>query len=275
MDHGHDKGLIRLINQKLDSGHTIKEIRELLYSAGIAKNSIERALLHTHKRSAYSQNINYQHRQIEGNDYLPPLAKPHNGHTDLYGSTAIFEQEPLHRTKKHEDPIETRIEKVISSEIRHRGLFVGRLRRKDFIIGILFFFGLGFIFFTSGIYLLQLMSPEVWQNIVTVVENDNSHVWRIFLPLIFAPITIMFMSLLTRRLHNLELPGFIAWFYLIILITPPQGIAGQILLTIDIALFVLFILLISKKGHPAPNKHGSLPPNHGSMFAKIFGYEHA
>lgn len=290
MDHENDKGLIKLINQKIDSGHTLDEIRRLLDSAGISKNQIERALLRVHPRSIKANTANHYQREIEDNDFLPPLKKKHNTHTynsdkaldeetDLYGSTEIYKgglsrHSNLRDSKVYQvlnEPIEQKVEEVISEEIRHRGLFKGRLRRKEFIIGFLFFFGLGFLFFTAVVYLLQIMSPSVWKDISNFVEWDMNGVWYIFMPFIFAPITVIMTSLITRRLHNLELPGFISWFYLLIFITPPKGMIGYTLIAMDIALFVLFIVLITKRGHPAPNKHGALPSSHGSMFAKIMG----
>ncbi len=285
MDHENDKGLIKLINQKLDSGSTLDETREMLYRAGISKNQIERALLRVHPRSSSANRANHYQREIDNNDFLPPLKKKHNNNlaqnteTDLYGSPEIYIKDPNgHASKVYQtlnkpiEPIELQVEEVISEEIRHRGLFKGRLRRKEFIIGFLFFFGLGFLFFTAVVYLLQIMSPAVWKDIADFVEWDSKGVWYIFMPFIFAPITIIMASLITRRLHNLELPGFIAWFYLLIFITPPTGLIGYVFMAMDLALLILFIVLLTKKGHPAPNKHGALPGSHGSIFAKILGH---
>lgn len=284
MHHELDKGLIRLINQKLDHGNTLKEIRDMLYKAGVSKNSVERALLKVHPRSASHHKNSHDQSIIDKNDFLPPLNKSHRKSlqnelvTDLYGGVGEYTEaeEKVGVKEVLESPVtvEAEVQKIIHEEITHKGLFVGRLRRKDFIIGILFFFGLAFIYFTALIYLLQTLSPKVWQSILYISINDPYSTWLIFMPFVFAPITIIIISLITRRLHNLELPGFIAWFYLVLFIVPPEGVVRNIIIALDIALLVLFIVMLSKKGHPAQNKHGKLPHSHGSFFHRILGYEH-
>ena len=47
---------------------------------------------------------------------------------------------------------------------------------------------------------------------------DSYGLWLLFIPFIFAPFTIMMLSLITRRLHNIGLPGWISIAYLFVFI---------------------------------------------------------
>ncbi len=265
-----DKGLLTLINQKLENGTSFLEIRSMLERAGISKIQMERALLYTAK---YNQEE--KHKNIEENDFLPPLSgikripinRAHNSRVD--GIRNIPSKKP--RAEIVEEPKEQYIEKVLDSEIRHRGLFSGRLRRQEFIIGLLFFFGLGVIFFTTGVYILQTFLPEFWSKVSNLVTHDTKGFWLIAIPLIFAPITLMLLSLMTRRLHNIGLPGFFAWFFLLLVVPPFNQIAEMALPYVYGLLALLFLILIVKKGHNKPNRHGPLPRTEGSIFKKIFG----
>jgi uncharacterized membrane protein YhaH (DUF805 family) len=169
--------------------------------------------------------------------------------------------------------LDNEITKAVTAATQHRGLFSGRLRRKDFIIGLLFFFGIGFTFFTIVLTWIQQLFPEFWSDIQFVLSQDTYGAIIIFIPFIFAPITVMLLSLVTRRLHNLALPGWISACYLLMFISPFGDFGGPTLLGMHIVLLTLFIVLLSKKGHPAPNRHGIHPPSIGSIFERVFGYE--
>lgn len=239
-----ERGLLNLIYQKLESGSNAGEIEDMLLRAGLDK-----AIVHDAIRYAVKNDTLKHQREVEKNDFLPPLMK--KGGSD----GAIAES----------------ISKVIGSQMSHKGLFRGRLRRKDFIIGLLFFFGFGFILASIMVSWAQFFTPELANAVERLIVADTSGVWLLFIPLMFAPITLMILSLITRRLHNLGLPGWMSLLYLMAFISPFGPLGGYAFLGLHFVLLVLMIVMISVKGHPSPNKHGTLPTSEGSIFKKIFG----
>lgn len=245
-----DKGLLNLINQKLELGISPKEIEHMLTRAGFEEREISHVIEYAVKEDKYAKQ-----REVAENDFLPPLKK-------------------IEKTlEKNLSGLDVQMTQAVSSALRHRGLFNGRLRRKDFILGMLFFFGLGFVFFSIMLTWIQYLAPVFWQDLQLVVAHDSFGAWLIFIPFIFGPITLAMLSLITRRLHNLAMPGWMAWCFLLAFASPFGDFGSLPLLGMHIILFTLFIILISKKGHPAPNKHGALPPSNGSIFERIFSYE--
>lgn len=295
-EQGIDKGLLTLIHQRLDAGSSAKEVETMLLRAGIFHADTVKAMrVALQKYSAHSSRGKYASSEVIDYEFLPPLMKklkrpeaplyddfeleenPRDVHyeyrkpDDLVDHPRHKDTRPIYRTLK---PQESLIAQAIDEEVTHKGLFRGRLRRKEFIFGLLFFIGMAFLYMTSVSMWLQILQPELLNTISIFISRDVFGVWLIFIPFIFAPMTIMIISIITRRLHNLELPGWIAWLYLLFFVTPLPGVAGYSLLALDGALALLFIVLLAKKAHPAPNKHGALPSSHGSIFKKIFGYEH-
>lgn len=251
-----DKGLLKMIQHKLEAGSTIEHIEKILVDAGFSTSEIVEAI-----KVATKQDKDAHRRKVEQNDFLPPLKKV---------AQREVQNSPL---KVDLNPVEEVIH-AVDAEIKHKGLFRGRLRRKDFIMGTLFFFGLGYIYMTIAVTLMQSLLPGVWDKIITFIENDSYGVWLIFIPFIFAPITIVMLSLITRRLHNIGLPGWFSLLYLLAFISPFGDLGSYSLLGLHIALFVLFIVLLTKKGDPQINRHGALPESEGSIFAKIMGRDH-
>lgn len=262
--YSFDKGMITLITQRLEQGTDPKEIESMLLRAGFDLADVQSAITYV-----VTNDTRAHQRLIEQSDFLPPLTKkPSRTESPL----ADVKEAIVESVKYVED---SKLGRVLSAEVRHKGLFSGRLRRKDFIMGILFFFGLGFVFFTIIITWIQTLSPATWNQIISFVEADTYGVWLICIPFMFAPITVMVLSLIARRLQNLELPGWFAFLYLFAFVSPFGALGGFSLWGIHTVLFILFILLISKKGHAAPNEHGAFPTSEGSIFGKIMGYDHA
>jgi uncharacterized membrane protein YhaH (DUF805 family) len=245
-----DKGMLNLIKQKLEVNTPVKGIHDMLVRAGLEEKEIAYAIEYAQKEDRTAHQ-----RAVEENDFLPPLKKIED------------------KIENKVSDIDGRITQVVTAALNHRGLFSGRLRRKDFIVGMLFFFGLGFIFFTIMLTWIQQLFPEFWADIQFVISQDTFGAILIFIPFIFAPITVMMLSLITRRLHNLALPGWIAACYLLTFISPFGDFGGSILFGMHVVLLTLFIIMLTKKGHPAPNRHGVHPPSIGSIFERVFGYE--
>lgn len=245
-----DKGLLNLIKQKLEVNTPVKSIHDMLMRAGFDEKEVTDTIEY-----ALKEDKTAHQRIVAENDFLPPLKKIGN------------------RLESKVTSLDDRITEVVTAAVHHRGLFSGRLRRKDFIVGMLFFFGLGFIFFTIILTWIQQLFPEFWDEIQFVISQDTYGSVLVFIPFIFAPITVMMLSLIARRLHNLALPGWISACYLLAFVSPFGDFGGPTLLGMHIMLLTLFIVLLSKKGHPAPNKHGAHPPSVGSIFERVLGYE--
>ncbi len=239
-----DRGLLNLVTQKLEAGNKPEDIEAMLIRAGLDIGVVRDAVRHAREKDVWRHQ-----REAEQNGFLPPLNKGIRKGEEVAGSLA----------------------RIIGSEISHGGLFSGRLRRKDFIIGILFFFGLGFIAANVISAWLQYFAPEFAAAAEGIVLGDQYGFWLMFVPFLFAPITLMVLSLMTRRLHNIGLPGWISFLYLLAFVSPFGAFGGYAMFGIHVVLFVLFVVMLTVKGHPNPNKHGSLPPSIGSMFARVWG----
>jgi uncharacterized membrane protein YhaH (DUF805 family) len=246
-----EKGLLNLINQKLESGSSLQVIEGMLIRAGLDERAVRDAIAYVGRNDRYSQQA-----RAEQNDFLPTLNKNGRSPAAFASATAIAGS----------------IARVVGEQVTHQGLFSGRLRRKDFVIGILFFFGLGFIITNVVATWVQYFAPEFADAVAGIVMNDVTATWLLFVPLVFAPITLMVLSLITRRLHNLGLPGWMSVLYLGTFVSPfGSVVGGYAVLGFHFMLLILFIVLITVKGHPSPNRHGELPPSTGSIFKKVFG----
>ncbi len=234
-----DKGLRSFIKHKLDNDIDEQSIRHTLMRAGFPDKKIDEAFFEVRRDDSEA------HRKVvEENGFLPPLNKKGGDSVGMTDSPQIDLKS-------------------------HKGLFKGRLRRRDFILGFLFFFGLGYVALVLVGLLVMNFFPDLWAAILKTQAEDTSGLMVILLPLLFFPITVMLFSLMVRRFHNLEISGGLALSFLILFV-PPVGVISYGILTLDAAVVILFILLLAKKGDPLPNRYGALPPVRGSFFRRIF-----
>ncbi len=234
-----EKGLISFINTKLENDISPTHIKRMLAHAGIKDTDVEAAFAHI------KANFTDSHRhEVARNDFLPPLNKNQKKHDEEGGSY-------------HHD-------------LKHKGLFKGRLRRKDFILGFIFFFAIGYTLLAFGVALLSIFYPAVWAQINNALVQDDSGMFLTFIPVILFPITIMMLSLITRRLHNLGMSGSLSILFLSAFVLPTVNIPPFGKTSVFIALATLFIILLTKKGDTAPNMYGALPASRGSFFKRIF-----
>lgn len=241
-----EKGLSSFIKQKLEHSVDVQSIKHSLMRAGFAENRIDAAFEYVRKTASEA------HRAaMEKNNFLPPLAKSRAG----LASTAT----PASVAHAHE----------VDIHIQH-GLFRGRLRRKDFILGFLFFFGLGYIALVFAGVFLSILFPTLWASILSAAETDTQGLLFLAIPLVLFPVTIMLFSLIARRLHNLDMPGGIGLVFLILFVSPAGAMNFYGLWLMYATVVILFIVLMTMKGDPAPNMHGAFPASHGSFFRRIF-----
>ncbi len=258
VEHKPEKGLLSFIKTKLEQSVHPRDIKQMLLRAGFSAEHIDTAFEHARKMH---QDIHQDLVAI--NKFLPPLSK----HRKDYEGSKVGAQR--HHSLNTFGRDMSKILNTGDGPI-HKGLFAGRLRRKDFVIGFLFFFGIGYVTLAFSALVLAQIAPELWALILSTIASDTNSYLLMLTPVILAPITIISLSLIVRRLHNLGLPGGLALFFLLWFL-PSFGQVFQFgFLAIEIALLILFIILVTVKGNPAPNKYGPLPGSRGSFFKRIF-----
>lgn len=246
------KGIVSFIRMKISSGVTPEEAKHTLLRAGFLEEHVDLAFRFVkEKYPEILQDI------VASNDYLPEIHKP--------GVKVVTRKEA-----KTVGVIPKTIQKKDTWSFSiHAGLFQGRLRRKDFTLGFLFFFAVGYVVLALSAVVISLVSPDVWAMVLSIIESDKNGSLLLTVPVILLPITIMMLSLITRRLHNLELPGTLSLLFLVLFV-PIDIRLFYGMWFVYIALGVLFVLLLAKKGHPDTNQYGPLPESKGSFFRRIF-----
>jgi uncharacterized membrane protein YhaH (DUF805 family) len=116
---------------------------------------------------------------------------------------------------------------------------------------------------------IDALYPESWMLISQMFANDPNGVLFLYIPILFAPFTLIFLSLVTRRLHDLDLPGILSFLYLGVFIYPFSEYVSSGIIVFDVVLFILFLFLLSKLGNHKANRYGEFPKSHGSTFTKI------
>jgi uncharacterized membrane protein YhaH (DUF805 family) len=297
------RGLVSFIRMKLKAEIAPVEIKRMLLKAGFTEDHIDQAFRYVKEKFQDS------HLAIEAShDFLPHLVKglPEEGvqlgtnpvlppieqKTATQASESILVKlssqsmaAPVAHgvkqfTKVHKQFVESHKAQVeyIGNAVRnemskhfkvHKGLFQGRLRRKDFILGFLFFFAVGYVALSLSAVTISLFAPSLWGALLNVIEMDTTGVLLLAVPVILAPITIMMLSLVTRRFHNLGLPGSLSWLFLVLFIPLDVRVFSGMWFAYT-ALCVLFVLLLAKKGDPKDNEYGPFPESKGSFFKRIF-----
>ena len=204
----------------------------------------------------------FDEKKIE--DGFSYIKKTHGGEYDAL----LNDNNYLPSLKNKKDALEQKEESVVV-ETTHIGLFNGRLRRKDFILGFIFFFGLGYVILSFSALFVSVLSPALWKAILLAIHQDVNNLLIITIPVLLTPITVMMISMITRRLHDLGLPGSLSFFYLALFV-PAFGATMYGLFALKISLILLFATLLSVKGHSKQNMFGSFPESRGSFFKRIF-----
>ncbi|MBU3668709.1 MAG: DUF805 domain-containing protein [Candidatus Taylorbacteria bacterium] len=269
--HVPQKGIVSFIKMKISSGVSPEETKRTLMRAGFAEEHVDLAFRFV--KDTYPEILQ---EIVAANDFLPEIHKP--GVKVVSLETKKLVASPKKDLKKD---ISEHIQKSAGVVKRtaaehldrhfkiHKGLFQGRLRRKDFTLGFLFFFAVGYVTLALAAVLISLISPELWSMVLSLIESDKNGALLLTIPVILAPITVMMLSLITRRLHNLELPGTLSWLFLVLFI-PIDISMFYGMWFVYIALGILFMLLLAKKGAPGDNQYGPLPDSKGSFFKRIF-----
>jgi uncharacterized membrane protein YhaH (DUF805 family) len=237
------EGIENFIIKKMEKAHTFDEICVMLKKAGISSAEIDRGI----------RNVKKTHKTL---------------HQDIAASNKFFPA--LNKTlNKKIKKTELEFERLDVNTVSHIGLFAGRMRRKDFTVSILFLFSLFFSVVIIVSSFVKSLYPESWGVIEQWLSNDTNGILYMYIPILFAPFTLIFLSLMTRRLHDLSMPGILSFLYLGVFIYPFSEYASSGIIVFDVALFILFIFLLSKRGEPVTNIYGKSPVSHGSTFTKM------
>ncbi len=236
-----EKGLISFIKNKLDNTVSPHDIRRMLTKAGFDEKKIDVAFTYIR------QNHQDEYRELLTNvDFLPELKDK---------KSAVEEKE------KQNDKAE--------AGSGSRGLFNGRLRRKDFILGFLFFFGIGYVILSFSALFISLISPALWRALLLAIEQDTNGLLLLTIPVLLAPITVMMISMITRRLHDIGIVGVLSFSFLAFF-APAIGGSEYGVIALHLALGLLFIILLSVRGNSKVNIYGQFPESRGSFFKRIF-----
>lgn len=235
-----DTGLTFFIKKKLEQSVSLNEITEMLLRAGFSQKKIDDAIQLVRGFSDTHQDV------VASNDFLPPLKK------------------------KMQD---VRMEKPLTptdSSVRN-GLFEGRLRRRDFILSFLFFFGIGVIVISFLLGVFSFVFPQFITFVDVVTSEMYQGLWLVTIPVFLGPLTILILSLISRRLHDLGMSGWLSIGFLIFFISPNIGILNEYgVIALQGMMSVIFLILLAKKGDPKENKYGAPERIQGSMFLRIF-----
>lgn len=253
-----EKGILSFIKTKLEQSVHPIEIKQMLLRAGFEENYIDTAFKHV--RELYTD---IHQDLVAVHNFLPPLSKHKKDSTGMktgaqrHHSLNVFGRDVSKLANTGDGPA-------------YKGLFAGRLRRKDFVIGFLFFFGVGYVTLAFSALILSQVAPGLWKVILDTIASDTNNYLLMLVPVLLAPITVISLSLIARRLHNLELPGGLAFFFLLWFIPSFEQVNRFGFFVLEIALLALFVVLVTIKGNPAPNRYGPLPGSRGSFFKRIF-----
>lgn len=263
-----DKGLHSFISQKINMGVDEQSIKNTLIRAGFSDGSIAHVLEEVKKEALYT----VHQKEVADNGFLPPLKnnRVDNSVSDLQKNLGDLIE------RGHEKDFKLKIGKendlnIGKGEARQStGLFKGRLLRRDFIMGFLLFFGLGYVGLVLAGSFISFFFPHISKLIMDAVVADDQGLFLFSLPLLLLPITIMLMSLITRRLHNIGFSGELSLLFFAIII-PSSGIMSFYGLKIlQVVIVIMFAILLLKKGDPRTNIYGPYPSSKGSFFKRVF-----
>ncbi len=256
-----ERGLLSFIKTKLEQAVHPDDIKRMLLRAGFSEEHIHDAL--THVRRMHKD----AHQDlVAANDFMPALSKAAGGPAGrLDESSSGPAQGGQDSGAGH--PFAHSIGHSTLAE--HKGLFAGRLRRKDFVLGFLFFFGVGYVILAFSALILAHLTPALWQAMLDTIAADSQGYLLMVVPVLLAPITVISLSLICRRLHNLGLPGGLSFIFLALFVPSFGQIYPIGLFALDFALLALFIVLLTVKGGTEPNRYGPLPGSKGSFFKRI------
>ena len=254
-----EKGLLSFIKMKMESSVKKEDIKKMLMRAGFPETHIDKAFDYVKKmHSSAHQDA------AASNDFLPPLKKD----GERYRTVSV--SNGTKSSTKTSSKTDSKSEDVTPYPAQlQKGLFYGRLRRKDFVLGFLFFFAIGYVIFAFSAVFLSIVTPHLWNVILDTIDTDTNNSLIMLVPVLLAPITVMMLSLITRRLHNLGLSGGLSFLFLVWFLPSFSQVFGIGFLALQIALLILFIVLITVKGNPAVNRFGPLPGSRGSFFKRI------
>jgi uncharacterized membrane protein YhaH (DUF805 family) len=149
------------------------------------------------------------------------------------------------------------IESKPAPDIR-KGLFSGRIGRRDFILFFFLCLGEAAVVLAIILGLFSSIFPQFSAFINDATSLRYHGVWLLYLPVILNPFTIILVSLITRRLHDISLPGGIAIGFFIFFVDPMNGITSVYgIITLQVMMGIIFIMLLTVKGTLKENKFGA------------------
>lgn len=253
-----DKGILLFIKKKLEMKISYEEIKKSLSGAGFTEDEIDQSFKEVNR--VYKDT----HQDlVAANDFLPPLQKKPIARSLRAGHIVLKE---VQKKKIIEDsPRPSYIRRIL-----HGTIFEGRLGRRDFMLGFLFFFGLSVVVISFLVTILSLIDDALVEKIYLFIQNDSDGTFLILLPIILTPLTLMILSLGARRLHDIDLPGTFSLVFLAYFIPSSDLFHPFTVVGLYIMATILFIVLLTRRGISHRSVYGNVPQTKGSFFARIF-----
>ncbi len=221
------------------AGNTEESIRAALHVAGIDDQLITDGFSYVRK-----QYPDIHQDLAASNNFLPMLKKKVSS-VDVRSLTAAMDDVDI-----------------------KEGFFAGRLRRRDFILGLVLVPGLAITFLALMTSFLQIVSPDAYRRAMQMF-SDPTYKDALLIFFLLLPFIIKMFDLTIRRLHDVGVIGISS----VVLISPVAlmfdipAIAFNLIVGIN-ACFFFFLLL--KKGTQGANKYGEHYPYHGGFLRRIF-----
>lgn len=251
-----EPGLMLFIKRKLESGVPLPEVTDMLLRAGFNDREVREAIRGVKRKfKDVHQDI------VAANGFLPPLRE----------KTSTRKTESIRARPSKEIVLSKKVKHTGAHKHKHLALFKGRLRRRDFIYVFLFYFGLAVVLLSAVFNILAVALPRLAAVVNRLMDNSESGLVLLLIPAIMAPITFILISVIGRRLHDLGLPAWISFGYLVFFINPMGDIFSTIgIIALQAVLAVIFIILVAHRGDMGENKYGSKPSMRGSLFSRVF-----
>lgn len=233
------ESILLFIKNRLENNISMTNIESMLYKAGFQKEVIEMAIKEVHRVFPDT------HQDVAASNNFLPILLSKRG----VGLNSDFGSDTLH----------------------NRTIFSGRLHRGDFTLGFLFFFSVGILILLFLLTSMQIAYPSLFAFVVEQSSKQVDGLGLFLVPLALAPVTVMILSVISRRLHDIGMPDIFALGFLSFFIVPSGvGSISNAILGIQIVWAFLFTVLLIKGGDKGPNKYGSRRTRKGSFFGRLF-----
>ncbi len=241
-----EPGLMIFIKKKMENAVPPATILDMLRKAGFSEDQIKLAFEEV-KMTAPTE---FHQDLAAANNFMPTLQK----------TTSKTDSLPI---------APSRTPAKIITPATGPGIFKGRLHRRDLILGFLFFFGLCAVMLSVEATLVQIFFPSVFYSTLEFISADTIGLPLLFAPIVTLPFVIAILALLARRLHDINMSGWLALGFLVFFVPAGNIFSLWGIMALQGMMGIVFILLLLKGGSAGSNRFGPRVPMTGSAFVRI------